>query len=111
MILKAGDVAPDFELPVLTGKGEVDHSKGVPELQTLKDLLGRGPAHLVFVKEDCSTCEYNLAFSGPDLSKLSGIEGLDRCHRPGGCIRSPENGSGLGNPHACPAGSGSLCRQ
>ncbi len=60
MILKAGDGAPDFELPVLTGKGEVDHSKGVPELQTLKDLLGRGSALLVFVKEDCPTCEYAL---------------------------------------------------
>ncbi len=60
MILKAGDGAPDFELPVLTGKGEVDHSKGVPKLRTLKDLLGIGPALLVFVKEDCPTCEYAL---------------------------------------------------
>ena len=60
MILKAGDSAPDFELPWLTGKGEGDHSKGVPKLQSLKDLLGRGPALLVFVKEDCPTCAYTL---------------------------------------------------
>ncbi len=60
MILKPGDVAPDFELQGLTGEGEVDHSKGVPKLQSLKDLLGRGPALLVFVKEDCPTCEYTL---------------------------------------------------
>ena len=60
MILKAGDGAPDFELPWLTGKGAVDHSKGVPKLQSLKDLLGRGPALLVFVKEDCPACAYTL---------------------------------------------------
>ncbi|MCZ6484369.1 MAG: TlpA disulfide reductase family protein [Acidobacteria bacterium] len=60
MILKAGDGAPDFELAWLTGKDEVDHAKGVPKLQSLKNLLERGPALLVFVKEDCPTCEYTL---------------------------------------------------
>ena len=60
MILKPGDRAPDFELQWLTARGAGDDSEGVPESQSLKNLLQEGPALLAFVKADCPTCEYAL---------------------------------------------------
>lgn len=59
MILKPGDRAPDFELPVFsTPDGEPGHDRETA--WRLSERLARGPVFLVFAKESCPTCEYGL---------------------------------------------------
>ncbi|MBI4446636.1 MAG: TlpA family protein disulfide reductase [Acidobacteria bacterium] len=69
-MLSTNDEAPDFELPLLSslelsrfGSGptklNVDH---LSRWSLRRDLLGRGPALITFVKENCSTCRFALPF-------------------------------------------------
>lgn len=71
MTLNRGDIAPDFGLPVLqatpvlAGGVLAEPISGEPasgEIWTLRDLLSRGPALLIFVKESCPTCQFALPF-------------------------------------------------
>ncbi len=61
MPLKPGDHAPDFELPLLGAAGS-EKSEPDPGSLKLEELLVKGPALLVFVKEGCPTCQYSLPF-------------------------------------------------
>ena len=61
MPLNPGDHAPDFELTLLPSADAEGREAGT-EAVKLEDLLARGPALLVFVKEGCPTCQYTLPF-------------------------------------------------
>jgi peroxiredoxin len=55
MLLKVGDPAPNFQLPLLQAG-----DSSVQECQSLSDLLAQGPVLLMFVKAGCPTCQLAL---------------------------------------------------
>jgi len=59
--LKPGDHAPDFELALVAGADAENVEPGSKSLK-LEELVAKGPALLVFVKEGCPTCQYTLPF-------------------------------------------------
>jgi len=50
-MLAVGAHAPDFRMKDLNG-----------QTQSLKDILGRGPALLAFYKVSCPVCQYTFPF-------------------------------------------------
>ena len=61
MPLKPGDYAPDFELALVPAADTENSEPGSKSLK-LEELVAKGPALIVFVKEGCPTCQYTLPF-------------------------------------------------
>ena len=66
MILTPGDLAPDFELPQLPPLGAAHPASAsrdqLPQQWRLARALRQGPVLLLFVKENCPTCQFALPF-------------------------------------------------